>query len=213
MKRKLHVKGWHIFLFCLIGCAPTKPDTPVPESRFVKLDSKGRELDPKAGPWSCVGDKKTGLIWEVKSANEGLQFARNTFSWYADGLGVPKRGACARDHVGLAWVEYDYCDTQDLIRHLNQRQLCGRADWRLPSSSELRAMMFKHDFPGERRVFFSLFPRIIHAPYWTSESKVVQDKLGVLTIHMATGEEYWRGAAGPVNAIAVSPSYARESFK
>ncbi len=39
-----------------------------PDQKLVKLDSNGNELDITATTWSCVKDKRTGLIWEVKTA-------------------------------------------------------------------------------------------------------------------------------------------------
>jgi hypothetical protein len=193
-----------LLLPSLTACSPTQPESVVPDGRFVKKDRNGQGVDPLSGPWACVEDKKTGLLWEVKSQNENIQFAGSRFSWRVGDKGVAKGGACARDHAGLPWVEYDSCDTQDLVHYLNEAKLCGSSDWRLPSSSELRSIMFRHGFPGERQMLFSLFPRIVFAPYWTADIQEFDGQLTVKTIHAATGEEYWRPAAGPVNAILVS---------
>ena len=37
------------------------------DSRYQKIDNQGQTLAAWAGPWSCVLDHKTGLIWEVKA--------------------------------------------------------------------------------------------------------------------------------------------------
>jgi len=52
---------------------------------FVKLDNNGKELSASATSWSCVQDKVTGLVWEVKTAAN----AETTYDWagataYAD---------------------------------------------------------------------------------------------------------------------------------
>lgn len=188
----------------LLACSPSKPKSIALEGRFIKKNSDGRDVPALSGPWACVEDKKTGLLWEVKSQNENIQFASSTYSWRVGQQGVAKGGACARDQAGMPWVEYDGCDTEDLIQRLNEVKLCGSNNWRLPSSQELRTIMFKHGFPGEQMMPFSVLPRIVYAPYWTADTTEFEGQLAVKTIHASTGEEYWRPAAGPVNAILVS---------
>ena len=48
---------------------PASSDT---NTRFVKIDSQGIELDGNATKWSMVLDTKTGLYWEVKTVDESI---------------------------------------------------------------------------------------------------------------------------------------------
>lgn len=41
----------------------------LPAQTLVKLDADGNELASQATAWSCVKDKSTGLVWEVKAAD------------------------------------------------------------------------------------------------------------------------------------------------
>ncbi|MCB1756898.1 MAG: DUF1566 domain-containing protein [Gammaproteobacteria bacterium] len=107
---------------------------------FTKLDAKGEALDNNAGNWRCVRDNRTGLIWEVKTTDKGLQDRFNTYSWYFDSdrlltgsnNGTPNGGECKGNIA---------CDTQSYIDAINKAGLCGRtSEWRLPAPEELRSI-------------------------------------------------------------------------
>ncbi|CAK8712687.1 hypothetical protein GKODMF_04265 [Candidatus Electrothrix gigas] len=54
---------------------------------YTKLDSNGEPLpdqtvDYATTPWACVKDNVTGLIWEVKTDDDGLHDKDDTFTWY-----------------------------------------------------------------------------------------------------------------------------------
>ncbi|ODA33963.1 hypothetical protein [Veronia pacifica] len=36
-------------------------------SRFIKVNEQGEFLSPWQGPWHCVLDTQTGMLWEAKS--------------------------------------------------------------------------------------------------------------------------------------------------
>lgn len=187
----------------LSACTPSPPDAIVPDSRFIKKQADGKAIGLQDGPWACVEDTQTGLHWEVKSANENPQFNYSSYSWKVGDLGAENGGSCADDAPGKAWVEYARCDTQDLLDHLNQKRLCGFSDWRLPSATELRSIMFAHGYPGERQMLFSVMPRIVHSPYWTSDVQQEQGMLRVLTVHAADGREFWVSPRHVANALMV----------
>lgn len=188
---------------CLAACTPTPPDDLVSAHRFVKKQADGKAIALLEGPWACVEDTQTGLHWEVKAANENPQFNYSSYSWKVGDVGGENGGSCADDRPGHAWVEYARCDTQDLIDALNQRRLCGYQDWRLPSAIELRSIMFQHGYPGERQMLFTVMPRIVHSPYWTSETQQENNMLKVLTIHAADGREFWVSPRHVANALLV----------
>lgn len=192
-----------ISITSLIACTPERPTALTAPDRFVKKQADGKAIAILDGPWACVEDTQTGLHWEVKSPNENPQYAYSTYSWKNAERGSDNGGSCGVDQPSMAWVEYQACDAQDLIAHLNQTKLCGFNDWRLPSALELRSIMFKHSYPGERMLLFTLLPRIPHSPYWTSEYKEQDGRLLAQTIHLGTGDEYWAQTANVANVIAV----------
>ncbi len=40
---------------------------------YVKLDGSGNVLSDNSSTWSCVKDMDTGLVWERKREDDGLQ--------------------------------------------------------------------------------------------------------------------------------------------
>lgn len=103
---------------------------------FTKVDENGVALAANASQWSCVLDNVTGLLWEVKTTDGGLQDASHTYSWFdsnpatnggAINNGVANGGTC----VGAN------CDTESFVNAVNAQGLCGFNDWRMPTMPEL----------------------------------------------------------------------------
>jgi hypothetical protein len=203
MKPTLLAINFLLVLNALSACTPDRPAPLTPDNRFVKKQADGKAIPILNGPWACVEDTQTGLHWEVKSPNENSQYSYSTYSWRINERGNKKGGSCGVDRAGMAWVEYQACDTQDLIDHLNRTRLCGLSDWRLPTALELRSIMLHHPYPGERMLPFTLLPRIPHSPYWTSEYKEQDGRMLAQTIHLGNGEEHWVQTANVANVIAV----------
>ncbi|MEM7293325.1 MAG: DUF1566 domain-containing protein [Pseudomonadota bacterium] len=106
---------------------------------YTKLDFFGAELDLTANQWQCVKSNDTHLVWEVKTRDGGLRDAQFTYSWFTAGSvdampvsGRPDGGSCL----------YANCDTDAYIEAINQRKLCGRSNWRLPSTAELESLVY-----------------------------------------------------------------------
>jgi hypothetical protein len=99
----------------------------IQSSGYIKIDKDGTELSDSASKWSCVKDKKTGLIWEVKTNDGGLRDRNNKFNWYdpnpATNKGYP--GTSAKPNT------YSYS------KNINSLKLCGNHNWRLPTVKEL----------------------------------------------------------------------------
>jgi len=139
-----------------------KPKIPT-ESRYIKLTKDGSVINVWQGPWRCVKDSKTELLWEIKSVNEDIYDEQSTFSWF-DGLrGVADRGSC--------FVGAQYCDTADIIQSANAENLCGVSSWRLPTIEELQSLLKEDARPGEPLIDTSFFPYTRRAPYWSNESQ------------------------------------------
>lgn len=153
--------------------AHPRPLPELPESRFIKLDIDGHPLSPWAGPWSCVLDKTTRLVWETKTDTESIHDGSWTYSWYNDPAGqvsgIEKIGV---ENNGDCYFESTRCDTSDLIRRVNQEKTCGITTWRLPTASELSALVFPAARPGEPWIDQDFFPYMQRGDYWTSEAKV-----------------------------------------
>ncbi len=105
---------------------------------FSKLDASGNELSVSASAWSCVKDNVTGLIWEVKTDDGGLQDKDHSYTWYSTDNAI--NGGIPGTRNGGQCGGSD-CDTQSYVQAINAMNLCGANDWRLPTREELRSIV------------------------------------------------------------------------
>lgn len=116
---------------------------------WTKLDSDGTPLmnqsaawledgDELTGSrWSCVRDNVTGLTWEVKeSDSDHPRYGGHSYSWYWDDP-VNNGGQAGFMDNDSEQCATKPCNTQHYVVWLNQQELCGFNDWRMPSVSEL----------------------------------------------------------------------------
>lgn len=86
----------------------------------------------------CIQDSSTGLIWEVKTDDDGLQDKDWTYTWYNTNSGtnggVPGVDTAGKDTCG---GHLKKCNSQAYIEQLNKNNYCGYSDWRLPEAREL----------------------------------------------------------------------------
>lgn len=123
---------------------------------FTKLDANGNDLPAAASVWSCVRDEVTGLTWETKTDDGGLQDADNTYSWYnpdpstnGGNPGTQNGGACSGSG----------CDTHGYVQAVNAKAqaLCGARDWRMPWLEELRSIVdYSRILPSIDTAYFPL---------------------------------------------------------
>lgn len=139
------------------------PPSIVNDPRYQKISALGENMPIWSGPWHCVFDKKTNLLWEVKSNNETIHDSYWSYSWFSDQRGVENMGDC--------YFEEDRCDSFDLIRAVNKEKLCGVTNWRLPTQSELQSLLFDNDRPGEAKIRKDFFPYTKAAEYWTNKGQ------------------------------------------
>lgn len=135
---------------------------PLP-SRYVKIDAQGEAIDDWAGPWACVLDRETGLLWEVKTDSETIHDAYWSYSWFDGETGHANGGDC--------YFEPERCDTLDLVRRTNKQGLCGLSRWRLPTSDELASLVSEQGRPGQAKIAHAYFPHTHKGDYWSAEGK------------------------------------------
>ena len=153
------------------------PDDGLGGFSFTKLDNVGTPLadqqsDYATNPWSCVSDSVTGLVWEVKTDDEGLQDRDWTYSWYNSG------GSC---------VDELSCDTEQYVAAVNAAGLCGFSNWRLPTPVELMSLLVFNPVPFAELTFplppsidLNFFPNTLRADYWTSVSTATVSSVHVV---------------------------------
>jgi hypothetical protein len=114
------------------------------------------------------------LTWEIKTRGEGPRDQRWTYTPYDSnpltnggypGYKDTTSGECVRDAM-----EGRSCNTEAYVKLLRQQQLCGFADWRLPTVSELVAVSHQTSSSpsGETR---QLLPNTYPGWYWTGIEK------------------------------------------
>lgn len=174
-------KRLFIFLFLIVSALvyatlnqPTPPTQG--DAIYTKIGAQGEQLDIWGGPWSCVYDQNTGLLWEVKTDGEDIHHTSWTFSWFNAGLGSENNGDC--------YFEKARCDTDDLLRRINEKKLCGVDGWRLPRTSELLSLVDFTAPPGDAVIDADFFPHTQRGDYWTSDN---QKKLSSIYAHLGTG--------------------------
>lgn len=132
---------------------------------YVKLSAAGEQLPDNAKGWSCVEDLNTGLVWEVKSAEDGLHNTNNLYSWYeplekGEVAGVADGGLCGGSG----------CDTHAYVHALNAENYCGYSDWRVPTRSEMKTIVMAGNGDAAATINRDYFPQGLASWYWTATS-------------------------------------------
>lgn len=162
--------GIALLLLCALGAAgcDNAPSTKPYKFDMTRINQDGSVNDGKnyaSQPWACVHDNKTNLMWEVKKTESGLQSATNTYSWYDEDkdsnggwAGKANAGVCAGSN----------CDTQSYVKAINEKKLCGFADWHIPSTEEFSTLVDTSIFypgPTIQTAFFPEPPTVVK--YWS----------------------------------------------
>lgn len=134
---------------------------------FTKLSGSGQALSAGAVDWSCVKDNITGLIWEVKTTDAGLQDSSHTYTWY-NSTGTNDGGSAGKENGGSCY-DSGYCDTEGYVQKMNQQGLCGASDWRLPTVFELEGLVnFDRVNPA---IDSDYFPETQSLYYWSASPR------------------------------------------
>ena len=112
-----------------------------------------------------VKDNVTGLIWETKTNQDGVQNysdphdADNTYTWYDSNPAT---------NGGYAGYPGDGTDTEDFISALNSAHFGDYSDWWLPTINELDSIVnCDIPYPGPT-INAAYFPNTVSSFYWSS---------------------------------------------
>lgn len=150
---------------------------------FTKLDAEGHALadqtrawadDGSEGEytqWSCVRDNHTGLTWEMKSPfPQSLRHPEYLYQWHSadDSTNGGDPGLPGSEECGPV-----PCNTQAYTNAVNQQQLCGYDDWRLPTVAQLLSLVVTDH--QSLAIDADFFPHTQPSHYWTRQSYAPQN--------------------------------------
>lgn len=187
----------------LAACHRIEVELDARSAALTKLDASGQLMAATEGPWACVRDARTGLVWENKTDDEGLHHGAWTFAWRDPAWPKQAQGTCNQE-------VFSSCDTAELVRLANLEGRCGFRDWRLPTPDELATLLDTTlPAPGPK-VIACYLPYTQRGSYWTGAPGVAsgrQSGQAYETLDFATGEQrallfnrsaYVRLVRGPV---------------
>ncbi len=169
--------GWALLplLLALQACEPEPPVNPDNPFELVKINADGDPLPAPVDPqlsWSCVLDRRTGLMWEQKSPERGLHYSANTYSWYA-----PDAKHSELDYRGLSdggKCSGSSCDTTSFVTAVNRDGLCGHKDWRMPHKHELGSISDPRRPVTAPTTDLRFFPHTQPGEYWSGNDYSLQ---------------------------------------
>ena len=113
----------------------------------------------------CVLDNRTGLMWEIKTANPQdtvavLRAPDEEFIWHNPHENI-NGGDAGSQSTGSNQLchgpEGFSCDTASLVDKVNELGLCGHYDWRLPKLHELLTIVDYEVASGDPTIDTSVF--------------------------------------------------------
>jgi prepilin-type N-terminal cleavage/methylation domain-containing protein len=181
-------------------------------SDYIKIDKNGKELPDSVNKWSCVKDKKTGLIWEVKTTDNGIHNGKKVYRW---GGGTSKKSGqyCAsmKYHLYAKWRAkkqlcdvagkgFYYPDWNNLVNGSNNEKLCGEVNWRVPNQDELMSIMDFNKAPRDRSnlmMNMNYFKKgaYFFPNYWTNLPWPTSPRIGNSA---AVNVNFWSGTSNNV---------------
>lgn len=158
--------------------------------RYTGIDVTGADLSMPGSEARCVRDNLTGLVWELKTVDGGMQDRDNTYSWYnSDGDtngGYPGNADMGSCSAGSA------CDTQSYINDINALALCGQQSWRLPERAELLSLV--DPVASDPAIDTRTFPATRSAWYWTATAAANPVRVWIVSFADGFSDEAIKGA-------------------
>lgn len=198
---------------------------------FIKIANDGSQLSESAKlgsgakDWACTYDSGTGLLWEVKLGGYPASFRSyyvevawfdSTIIYAKDTPGMivnsnPQgvkhpRGGCN----GLSIAEG--CNTEAYLVTLNNAKVCGKSDWRLPTSLELTELVTcdRATCTDQKTRFNYLNVRDFY--YWTGD-KLQKDRIETVSTYTGSSNDEYAGVTKPVIAVSGIKSSSRYDFQ
>ncbi len=143
----------------------------IDEPHYIKISATGVELDDVAAEWDCVKDPETGLIWEVRTNDDGLRDEDWTYSWYDSNPATNGGFEGYPDNADNCYYS-DRCDTEKYVEDVNTVGLCGASDWRMPEIEELAGLLpcLSPNCMGRLAIDTGYFPNSVgyYGFYWSA---------------------------------------------
>lgn len=138
---------------------------------FTKIDQSGKDLPDSAASWSCVRDNLSGLVWEVKTFDNGLHGNSHTYTWYnsdpANSSSAGTEGEPGDTTCGTPATVKAGCDTEKFVAAVNATGWCGHKDWRMPTVNELNSIVnYGASLPAISKEYFP--DLIMPAGFWSA---------------------------------------------
>ncbi len=146
--------------------------------------------------WACTEDNVTGLIWEVKTDDDGLHDKDDGYNWYSTDSSTNGGHPGYEDDHGDICYGYDindpasYCNTQAYIARVNQTVWCGHKDWRMPTREELRSLVDYSVSSPEPTIDMRYFPNDVGLYMWSS-STYADDSSSAWLLPFSLEGDYW----------------------
>ena len=168
-----------IYLALMVGLISNAPTvlaaekTDVAKAHYTKLNNKGKAAKDKPGVARCVLDNQSGLVWELKTDDDGVHDKDNTYRW--GGRGAEQTGTIFFD------------DWNTLLDATNSEKLCGFNDWRVPTIDELKTLVVAGANPAIDAEFF---PLTLAKPYLSVSAYKNYPEHGQ-TVNFESGVSYY----------------------
>ncbi|MDP2752356.1 MAG: DUF1566 domain-containing protein [Rhodocyclaceae bacterium] len=179
---------------------------------YVALNAKGKKTLPQTGlrAHPCVLDTASGLVWEVKTDDNGPRDKKWTYSWHDKTLEKQRLPVGYLD--GGQCMPKGRCDTESYMADINKRGLCGFRDWRLPTVEELESLL-RPDAQGAK-IDARFFPNTLASYFWTS--RYVYSEVGgamLVSFDLALSLEGNSASGTSVRLVRGQPNHPMSSVK
>lgn len=171
-----------------------------PARSYTKLDASGNDLPDTASSWSMVRDNVTGLIWEVKEADDDIKNysnphdADNTYTWCDTN---PDSNGGDQGTCGIN-------DTSGFLDALNNGSgFAGQTDWRLPTIKELLTLVHRGQYnPAITSAYFPMTLSPSYPSFWSSTT-YANEATAAYAVNLYYGDSGIGSKSISIHAIAV----------